>query len=56
MNDDESMLPSAGPEAEEAPLRLLKDILHNRIMQKKQERHRTHRRSDIEILHLIVSR
>lgn len=23
MNDDESMLPSAGPEAEESPLRLL---------------------------------
>jgi hypothetical protein len=37
MNDDEAMLPPAGPEAEESPLRLLKDILHKRIMQKKQE-------------------
>jgi hypothetical protein len=34
MNDDESMLPSIGSEAEQAPLRLL-DILHNRIIQKK---------------------
>ena len=37
MNHDESMLPSAGSEAEEAPLRLLEDILYNRIMQKGQE-------------------
>ena len=35
MKDDESMLLPAGPEAEEAPLRLLEDILRNRIMQKK---------------------
>ena len=35
MNDNESMLPTAGPEAEELPLRLLEDILHKRIMQKK---------------------
>jgi hypothetical protein len=34
-DDDESMLPSAGPEAEESPLRLLKDILHKCIIQKK---------------------
>lgn len=34
MNDyDKSTLPPAGPEAEEAPLRLLKDILRNRKMQ-----------------------
>ena len=38
-----------GPEAEESPLRLLKDILHNRIMQKKQEdMHRTHNRDDTD--------
>lgn len=35
MKDDESMLPPAGPETEEALLRLLKDILRNRIMQNK---------------------
>jgi hypothetical protein len=40
MNDDESMLPSAGPEAEESPLKLLEDMLHNRMMQKKQEMQR----------------
>ena len=37
MNDGEYLLPPAGPEAEESPLRLLEDILHNLIMQKKQE-------------------
>jgi hypothetical protein len=47
MNDDgESMLPPAGPEAKESLLRLLDDILHNRIMQKKQEKHRTQNRVD----------
>jgi hypothetical protein len=35
MNDDESMLPPIESEAEQAPLRLLEDILHNRIIQKK---------------------
>jgi hypothetical protein len=36
MNDNESTLPPAGPEAKESEsLRLLEDILHNRIMQKK---------------------
>jgi hypothetical protein len=38
-DDDESMLPPAGTDAEESPLRLFDDILHNRIMQKKQEMH-----------------
>jgi hypothetical protein len=41
MNDNESILPPVGPEAEESPLRLLDDILHNRMIQKKQEMHRT---------------
>jgi len=50
MNDDKSMLPPpTEPEAEESPLRLFDDILHNRMMQKKQEMYRTHRRSDIDI-------
>jgi hypothetical protein len=40
-DDDESILPPAGTEAEESLLRLLDDILHNYIMQKKQEIHRT---------------
>ena len=44
-DDDESMLPPAGPEAEESSLRLLEDILYNRIMQKKQEMHRTDNRA-----------
>jgi hypothetical protein len=54
MNDYKSMSPPTGPEAEESPLRLLEDILHNRIMQKKQEMHRTHKRSDIEIYILLL--
>jgi hypothetical protein len=41
MNDNESILPPVGPEAEESPLRLLDDILHNCMIQKKQEMHRT---------------
>jgi hypothetical protein len=41
MNDDESMLPTTGSETVESPLRLLEDILHNRIMQKKDEIHKT---------------
>jgi hypothetical protein len=52
--DDESMLPSAGPEAEESPLRLFDDILHNRMIQKNQEMHRTHNRSDIETYILLL--
>jgi hypothetical protein len=31
-----------------APLRLLKDILYNRIKQEKQEMHRTHNRADTD--------
>jgi hypothetical protein len=31
-----------------APLRLLEDILYNRIKQKKQEMHRTHNRADTD--------
>ena len=38
-DDDESMLPPAGPEAEESPLTLLEDILYKHIMQEKQEMH-----------------
>jgi hypothetical protein len=34
MNENEFMLPPAGPEAEEPPLRLFEDILHNRMTQK----------------------
>jgi hypothetical protein len=45
-DDDESMLPPVGPEAEQAPVRLL-DILLNRIMQKKQEMHKFQNRHDI---------
>lgn len=41
MNDDKCMLPPSATEAEESPLRLLEDILHNRIMQKKQEMYKT---------------
>ena len=37
MNKNEFMLPPAGPEAEEPPLRLFEDILHNRMTQKKEE-------------------
>jgi hypothetical protein len=49
MNEYESMLPPAGPEAEESPLRLLEDILHNLIMQKKQEDlHTTHNRDNTD--------
>jgi hypothetical protein len=62
MNDNEFMLPPAGPEAEELPLRLLEDILCNRIMQKKQEMHKTKSRADadriwteIETLQWILS-
>jgi hypothetical protein len=46
INDDESMLPTTGSEVVASPLRLLEDKLHNRMMQKKQEIHRTHKRSD----------
>ena len=35
-------------EQEPDPLRLLEDILYNRIKQKKQEMHRTHNRSDTD--------
>lgn len=35
-------------EQESVPLRLLEDILHKRIMQKKQEMHRTHNRADTD--------
>jgi hypothetical protein len=49
MNDGEYLLPPAGPEAEESPLRLLEDILHNLIMQKKQEDlHTTHNRDNTD--------
>jgi hypothetical protein len=41
------MLLPAGTEAEESPLGLLEDILHNHIMQKKQEMH-TELRSDTD--------
>ena len=37
-DDDKSMLLPEEPEAEASPLRLLEDILYNRMMQKKQER------------------
>ena len=40
MNDDyESVLPPAGPEPNELPLRLLECVLHSRNMQKNQEMH-----------------
>jgi len=45
-NDDKSTLLPTGPEVEELPLRLLEDILHNRIMQKKQEMRKTQNRGD----------
>jgi hypothetical protein len=56
INDDKSMLPPAGPEAEESPLRLLYSKIYCtiHIMQKKQERHRTHKSSDIEIYILLL--
>ena len=47
MNEYESMLPSAGPEAKQIPLRLLEDIFHNRIMQKKQEMYQTQLITDL---------
>jgi len=50
MNDDDSMLPPTGPEAEEVPLRLLEDMLHNRILQKKEEIHKTQDIADHERL------
>ena len=37
-------------EQQSDPLRLLKDILYNRIKQKKQEMHRTHNRADTDSL------
>jgi hypothetical protein len=47
MNDDES-LSAAGSEGEESPLRFFDDILHNRIMQKKQEMHKTQNSADTD--------
>lgn len=47
MNDDES-LSTAGSEEEESPLSFFDDILHNRIMQKKQEMHKTQNRADTD--------
>jgi hypothetical protein len=44
------MSPPTEPEAEESPLRLLEDILHNRIMQKKQEMYKT------ELIKDLISR
>jgi hypothetical protein len=46
-----------------SPLRLVEDILHNRMMQREQEMHRTHKRSDtarvlieIETLQWVLSK
>ena len=37
-DDDESMLPPAGPEAEESPLELLEDMLHTIVLCKRSKR------------------
>ena len=48
MNDDKSMLPSIGSEAEQAPLRLLEDIYTIVLYKRKQRLQRTHKRLDTD--------